>query len=369
MGEFAHGIYIHKEDKEQVLRMIPAIFEGSKYIPCDAGDFDRAVAVIELESWTCVYDSEHDDAFNKDVSLRTDAHCAAVDLYDGDCLQTVLWKNGRRMNTYISDPEYVELQRAKSNSGNALRWYSVTKNTDALQAVFENDIDASSKTFEFMEIMGIPNQLAIMQYDYLEEIDGMDVTYLYFRDKTPKPPVPEVPVFQWSSSGFPMSLKPEQERNEKGHYIIHIGETFTVTVSFVNIGKSGKGIRINFAGKSLEEENIIIERVQLFEGSGVATQLIDEFNLEKVVFEDGRKGYCGGLDEIEICHSITFSEYCWANHNKSKRKEFRPFKVEVFCKVLNIAEEYSAFIFVNPNENYHAGCFNKELLIHSVFKP
>ena len=105
MGEFARGIHIYKKDKADAIQAISAALQAKKFAPCDGKDFDRAVAVIKSGDWISIFDSDvYDDSFNKALSLKIDAHCVSFDLMDGDSLQAILWKNGRRLNTYISDP-------------------------------------------------------------------------------------------------------------------------------------------------------------------------------------------------------------------------------------------------------------------------
>ncbi|OQB12474.1 MAG: hypothetical protein BWY15_02199 [Firmicutes bacterium ADurb.Bin193] len=376
MGEFAHGIHVYKKNKDQILQAILEIFQGSNYVPCESDDVDRAVAIIDSGQWVSVFDSDiYDNSFNKALSLQTDAHSVAFDLLDGDCLQAVLWKNGRRVNVHISEPEYIELRRTKSNCGNAQRWNAVTKDINTMQSVFESDDDATSKLFELSKVLEIPYQLTQMQYDYLEEIDGVDIAYLYFRDIRSKPPIPETPVFRWDGGVCPVPLNREVEsvQLKKGmppKNILHIGEIFVTVTDFVNVGMDGKGVTVYFIGKSMESESVVFERVQIFDCIAFeGNKLVAEAEFEKITFQDDRKGYYAKLDGVEIFHSITFSDYCIASRtNKSKEKKYHPFSIKVFGKALNMANEYEAALFVHPNENYTEGYFYREILGDVVFR-
>jgi len=182
MGEFASGIHVYKGNKDQIIHMIPAFIQGRNYIACEGDDYDRAVAIIEAGEWVSVFDSDFDESFNECFSRQIDAHCVAINLVDGDCLEAILWKKGRRVNTYISDPDYLELRRTKSNCGNALRWKPVTKDIDNLQSVFDSEDDATAKLYYFSEVLGIQNRFSQMHYGIIDEIDDVDITYIKFRE-------------------------------------------------------------------------------------------------------------------------------------------------------------------------------------------
>jgi hypothetical protein len=371
MGEFARGIHVYSKSKNDVLQMIAAIFHESDYTNCESDEFDRTIAVIESGNWVSVFDSDfYDDSFNKALSLQTDAYCVGVDLHDGDCLQAILWKNGRRVNTYISDPELFELQRNKSNRGNAQRWSAVTKDIGAIQSTFENDGFATNKLFEISRALAIPDRLALMQYDYLHELSDVDITYLYLRDTRSKP---ENPMFEYGGGTIPLPLDREPEFEYQDGFpmkILHIGEAFTFTSDIVNVGRECKGITICLFGKSLDDENVVFERAELsYDLAHENKKLIIEADLEKTVFQEGQKGYYARFDEVEVFHSITFYEYSGLiRTNKSKANAFRPFSIRVFGKVLRVADEYEAFLSVHPNENFAEGNFYREVLGDVVFR-
>ncbi|MCL2217379.1 MAG: hypothetical protein FWB91_10225 [Defluviitaleaceae bacterium] len=373
MGEFARGIHIYKKDKTQIMQMLPDVLQGSNYIPCERDDADRAIAIIESDNWVSVFDSDiYEDAFNKALSLQTDAHCVSIDLMDGDCLRAILWKNGRRVNTYISDPEYIGIKHAKSNRGNARKWGAITQDTDALQDVFDNgDKYATNRLFEMSKVLAISDQLTLMQYDYLEQFPDLDASYLYFRDTTPKPPMPEKPVFKWDGSSGPNPLNREIEFEFQGEdmptSIFYTGEKFTLLNQFVNIGPTAKGLTIAFTGPSLENESVAFERVQLFDGIAYdaaieSSKLVAEADFEKVNFQDGRKGYYARFDEAEIDTRMGLDDYSKAlMTNKSKAKLYCPFSIKVFGEVLDITDAPEAYLFVHPNENYFDGHFQIEI--------
>jgi len=208
-----------------------------------------------------------------------------------------------------------------------------------------------------------------MQYSYLEELADTDITYLYFSDTTPKPPIPELPMFRWTGGQWPVPLnrvaQMEMQKSMLPKNILYIGEEFVMTNHFINEGKAAKGITINLVGNGLEGESLAFGQVELFEGSNPVAKA----TLDKVAFQDGRKGYSVNLVNAEIDNSITYSEYSKAiTLNKLKAKGYRPYTIRIFGKVLNTPDEQELYLFVHPNENYTDGNFQTGLVDFAVFK-
>lgn len=363
MGEWVRGFHVHRGDEGELVRLISSVLESTRFVACGREDFDRAVAVIDTGDWLSVFDSSmYDDVIDKMLSQSLDAPCVALDLMDGDCLQAVLWKKGRRMNTYISDPASMYLTRTKSNSGNAARWRAVAKDVDALQAIFDSDNNgnATLKLHEVAKALAMPDDVALMQYDYLQDFEFDKITYLYFRDTTPKPPIPDVPVFFITAVNMPM-LSPYRD-----YYCV--GDKFDGEIQFINEGKVAKGLTVHILGDCLELGCLTLERIRLYKGFvpyerhegyirvSSAGEPFAESAPKKVVFQDGRKGYAAYFDDVEIPNSMTYSEYVTvALKNPAKKKDYHPYTLMVSGSIENLIDITSIDIFVHPNENHAAG--------------
>ena len=368
MGEFARGIHFYKKDKKHIMQAVSMSLQTRNYAQCESNEFDRAVAIIESNDWISVFDSDvFDDAFNKTISLNIDAHGVSFDLIDGDCLQAILWRNGQRVNTFISDPECVGLKRTKSNCGNAKKWGAVTQEMSALQSIFESTMPFATRClFEISKVLAIPDQVALMQYEHLDAFDLVDISYVYFHDATPKLLVPDVPVFKWTGGQLPMLRNRTYEAEEcypaPPKAIFYVGDEFSAITFFTNEGKAANGMTISIVGDCLQSGSIAFERIQLFDGCAEKNKLIAEVSLNRVVFQDGRIGYNATFDDVEIPRSISFAEYSRvAGANHSKKKDFKQFTLKVFGNIVGKPNISRATIFTHPNENYTEGCFQADL--------
>jgi len=219
-----------------------------------------------------------------------------------------------------------------------------------------------------------------LSYEYIchdpalhEEYEGYKIIKIKKKNdyKKKKTPVLKVPVFQWTAGCPPLPINREIEYEEKDKRdkicspknILYVGETFFACMEFVNVGRTCIGITINITGKSLDDENIDFEKVQLFycypfEG----TNPLVEAEFRKVDFQDGRKGYSVTLETAEIVHSISKSESSEIfRKTQSISKKFHQYHIRAFAKAVSIPNKIEMFMFVHPNDNYFEGNFYEPL--------
>ena len=264
--------------------------------------------------------------------------------------------------------------------------YSYEKNTNDWIGLFDDkQSDLLDRIFGEQKIISADDFAAGMglhfyewvSYDYLYhdtasyEEDGIKITAIKKkrRDKKVEPVIPNMPVFEWRSSHSPKPMNRKiQLKQEKGVFpsksIMYIGEIFFSDQTFVNTGKDCNGIIIIIVGKSLEEESIEFEKVQLFEGTPFEGNTpVAETELVKVTFIGGIKGYFTEFKDIEILHSIPWSEDLNGKRtDKLKSKEYIQYTVRLFCRVVSRTDNFEAFMFIHSIENFLEGYLCKELL-------
>ncbi len=373
MGEFAFGIYAYKTKKSQVLEVLPSILRQSGFTLCSNEESDRAIAVVSLGDWIGVYDSEYyADSLNKPFSASFDMPCVSIDLQDGDCLETALWKNGKREDLYISHPLCIERRRSKNNCGNTEKWTAVTDKTAALKELFTGDGGATDKMFELSEILGFPQDFAIMQYTFLKEIENSEISYLYFREAGEKPAVPEAPVFLWQSGGYAIPVNRELETMsvKKGlpKHVLRVGDVFSVESNFVNTGRSCRGITVYIAGGNVENKSVIYDKLEIYEGYLPRNKLIAQVNLKEILSSDGRNCFGIRLDDFEFPHGMTSEEKTRAEKLKKPVTDIH-FAFNAYGTLLRSDDFPDSSIFIHPNENFKAGYASRFLMRGTVFKP
>ena len=178
----------------------------------------------------------------------------------------------------------------------------------------------------------------------------------------------KVPILQWTGgrSPLPINGKVQYEHNAKEQsrkILLPINEIFYTSLEFVNIGKACKGITVIIVGKSIEDENIELEKMQLFDGLGLKeNEVITEEKFIKVIFQDGRKGYYVKVDTVEIAHSISYSESLKIfMKTQSRDKKFHQYTIKIYAKAVNKPDKIEAIVFIHPNENYNEGYFYQDL--------
>ncbi|MCL2252786.1 MAG: hypothetical protein FWC12_12845 [Treponema sp.] len=243
--------------------------------------------------------------------------------------------------------------------------FSIEKNE-----VIKNDAN------EFAIGMGL-NFYEWVSYDYISRDFESFSEYKIIKIKkkkeknsgvTKKTNVSKVPIFQWigGHSPWPITGKAEKECNKEGHFrktILPVGETFYTSLEFVNAGKACKGITIIIIGKSFENENIDIEKIQFFNGYAFeGNNAIMEGKPEKAVFQNGMKGYLIKFDNIEIVHSISYSEeFEIFKKTQVTSKKFHRYTIKILARAVNKPDIIEAFVFVHPNENLNEGYFCEDL--------
>jgi len=386
MGEFGRSIHILKKEKQHVMSSVLSVLGARNYEPCESQEFDRAVAIIESGDWVSVLDSSiYDEGFNfnKALSQSIDEPCVSFDLMDGDCVQAVLWKKGRRVNTFISHPEDIGITRTKSNIGNARKWNIVAEDTNTIQSIFENDQFATDKLIALSKVLAIPNEVSLSQYTNLKDFEFANITYLYFRDATPKPPIHDVPIFEYWGGALPSPLNHKDimydenqlPENRFPRSIFYVGDDFSAVISFGNRGKLAKGISISVIGEAVHDGSITLEGVQLFDGDyflidgyDFQNNLLAEATLKATKFQNGQDGYTAQFAHAEIPHSmLSLHEYCMAAAaNPAKEKNFRQFSIKVTGRIVNKPNEPAITVFVHPTENYFKGCCQMGLFDEDV---
>lgn len=344
MGNFAHNINIfgHISVEELEKNIVNALAERNFKLTDNSDEADYSVAFIEKDGITTVYEDNTDsDYLIKELSKRTSLPTLVIDLLDSDCLSAVLVKNGKKYNTYISEPEMLEMRRTPSNAGNASRWKSVISDTDALDHIFKNTDDAETKLFALAELLGMNSELVALDYKYIDEFDLGEVKYLYFVDKN-VPPVPEQPVFieimhQYMTNT--VCTKP-YVRNS-----IRVGDEFCTTVIFVNCGKStDNGFSVYSVSDCVAKKDIELTRLELINKVTLETK---SYEFEYGELNTGVFGY-----RINDFHH-TFKHQIYTYTNYRKLKNF--YEMNIYGKVLKPCHVERFTLFIHPLENYYDG--------------
>jgi hypothetical protein len=201
--------------------------------------------------------------------------------------------------------------------------------------------------------------------------DGIKITAIKKkrRDKKVEPVIPNMPVFEWRSSNLPTPMnRVAQSKQEKGVFpsrdIMFIGETIYSDQTFVNTGKDCNGIIVPIIGKSLEEESIEFEHLQLFKGHTFGNKPFAEAKFVKETFLDGRKGYIAKLDDIEIIHSIPSApdDFGKASKTKSKTREYQEYTIRLLFRAVSRTDNFEVFMFIHSIENFYEGYLCEEFL-------
>ncbi|MBQ8758908.1 MAG: hypothetical protein IJZ20_04360 [Clostridia bacterium] len=259
MGNFAHNIsFLGNISCEEFEKSILGVLTEKNYILTDnPEESDYSLAYIIKDGIITLYEEDtNSDFLAKELSKKISLPIVVLDLLDSDCLSAVLMKNGRKQNTYISEPEMLGIRRTPSNSGNATRWKSVISDIESLDKVFKNTEFAEAKLHDLAELLGLNNQLALLDYKYLDEFDLGEVKYLYFI-----PPIPELPIFDRIMKKYMTSTV---SASPYVHSPIRVGDEFCASITFINRGKStDKGFSIYSVSNCVAKKDIELTRLEL----------------------------------------------------------------------------------------------------------
>ena len=344
MGNFAHNINffgnISCEEFEN--NILNALAEKNYVLTDNAEESDYSVAYIGKEGLITLYENDaYSDFLAKELSKKIPFPMVVLDLLDSDCLSAVLMKNGRKHNTYISEPEMLEMRRTPSNSGNASRWKSVVSDIELLDKVFKNSDDAETKLFSISELLGLNSELAVLDYKYLDEFDLGKVKYLYFIDKN-VPPTPEQPVFTKIMHQY---MTNTVCTNPYVRNPIRVGNEFCATVTFVNCGKNtDNGFSVYSVSDCVAKKDIELTRLELINKVTLETK---SYEFEYGELNTGVFGY-----RINDFHH-TFKHQIYTYTNYRKLKNF--YEMNIYGKVLKPCHVERFTLLIHPLENYYDG--------------
>lgn len=351
MGNFAHNINIfgHISVEELEKNIVNVLAERNFQLTDNSDEADYSVAFIEKDGITTVYEDNTDsDYLIKELSKRTSLSTLVIDLLDSDCLSAVLVKNGRKYNTYISEPEMLEMRRTPSNAGNASRWKSVISDTDALDHIFKNTDDAETKLFALAELLGMNSELVALDYKYLDEFDLGEVKYLHFVDKN-VPPIPDQPKFRiiWHDH-----ISRADNHLSHSYKPLYAGDEFCWEVALLNEGKStDQGFSVYSYSNCLTDKNIEFTRLEL---ENFETKEIKNYTFEFQQFTENLRGY--RVTDFHYC----FDHSRYENIFKGKLKKYYRFRI--YGKILKPCHVSDLTVLIHPLENYENGYIWHDLL-------
>ena len=273
MGAFLTNVQVYIGDLEPEVvraRVVNGISRavGKGFVPVtgdEEGDRTVVMGPMKGRRWITIYDEDTEDQdtqklerLAKELSKAVSSYAVGVIVHDSDILGLFLYCGGKRVDVYDSDPEYfgeqISAVKRRELAGHPDRWRELLisgyTETDLRRAWDGEEVFAEDRLAKIATVLGWDEDLVMVGYNYLEELEREDLEQIRFQGKQKKgiKMAQGPPVLHQFTYSFEMPK-------------ITVGGTGLLPICLINTGGDGKGFTIEFMGSAVSAGLVMVDQV------------------------------------------------------------------------------------------------------------
>jgi hypothetical protein len=278
MGRFFTNVHVRpsapsRDTRAAVIAALEARATADGFKPVSADeDSDRLIAIgtAAPSGWTAVVDEETEsqdtaalEQLAKTLSKAADGYAVSVLIHDSDVLDLRLFRNGRRLDHFVNQPDYfskgaLSAKARRAVQGNAATWAPLLRDDGsiaALERAFRGTPRFAEDTLaEIANLLGFGSGYDVGASDLREElVQGFEIRR-FAGHEAGAPAARGEPRFQPSAWTPALTLS--------------VGELLHWSMAVSNTGGPARGVALEISGSAIVRESVQLTRAICAVGRG-----------------------------------------------------------------------------------------------------